>query len=109
MHALLPIDTAARDFTPQPITDEEAAAMFRAAVNLFRLWRLTDEEAAVLLDLPVRTYRRWKADGAGRIDRERAVCPQGVPGSLVGGRADTTAGASWPHRPPPSVTVCPAT
>ncbi|HWK64026.1 MAG TPA: MbcA/ParS/Xre antitoxin family protein [Rhizobiaceae bacterium] len=70
MSALLPLDTAARDFTPQPITDEEAAAMFRAAVNLFRLWDLTDEEAATLLDLPLRTYRRWKAGEIGRIDRD---------------------------------------
>lgn len=70
MSALLPLDTAARDFTPQPITDGEAAAMFRAAVNLFRLWSLTDEEAATLLDLPVRTYRRWKAGEIGRIDRD---------------------------------------
>lgn len=70
MSALLPLDTAMRDFAPQPITDGEAAAMFRAAVNLFRLWSLTDEEAATLLDLPVRTYRRWKAGEIGRIDRD---------------------------------------
>ena len=58
MAALLPVDTAPRDFQPSPITDDEAAAMFRAALNLFRLWGITDEEAATLLDLPVRTYRR---------------------------------------------------
>lgn len=50
MLQLLPIDTAERDFHPSPITDEEGAAMFRAAVNLFRLWGITDEEAARLLD-----------------------------------------------------------
>jgi hypothetical protein len=71
MPALLPIDTAQRDFTPAPITDEEAAAMFRAAANLFRLWSVNDEQAAVLLDLPVRSYRRWKAGEIGRIDRDR--------------------------------------
>ena len=70
MPSLLPVDTTPPEFTPSPITDEEAAAMFRAAVNLFRLWRITDEEAATLLDLPVRTYRRWKVDGSGRIDRD---------------------------------------
>lgn len=70
MTDLLHVDTAPRDFTPSPVTDEEAAAMFRAAVNMFRLWGLTDEEAATLLDLPVRTYRRWKADRIGRIDRD---------------------------------------
>lgn len=44
--------------------------MFRAALNLFRLWNVTDEEAATLLDLPPRTYRRWKAGELGRIDRD---------------------------------------
>ena len=70
MTDLLPIETAPWEFTPKPITNDEAAAMFRAAVNLFRLWGLTDEEAAVLLDLPVRSYRRWKAGAIGRIDRD---------------------------------------
>jgi hypothetical protein len=70
MTALLPIDTAPRDFTPTPITDEEGAALFRAAINLFCLWSVTDEEAAILLDLPVRSYRRWKAGEIGRIDRD---------------------------------------
>jgi hypothetical protein len=68
--ALRPISTAASEFSPAPITDEEAAAMFRAALNLFRFWGITDEEAATLLDLPVRTYRRWKAGELGRIDRD---------------------------------------
>lgn len=70
MAAILPIDTAAHGFTPAPITDAEAAAMFRAAINLFRLWNLTDEQAATLLDLPLRSYRRWKAGELGRIDRD---------------------------------------
>lgn len=70
MPALLPIDTYAHAFSSAPITDDEAAAMFRATVNLFRLWGLTDEEAATLLDLPLRSYRRWKAGEIGRIDRD---------------------------------------
>jgi hypothetical protein len=44
--------------------------MFRAALNLFRLWSLTDDEAAILLDMPVRSFRRWKAGETGRIDRD---------------------------------------
>src|SRR5215470_8305012 len=71
MSALVRVDTAAREFAPTPVTDEEAAAMFRAAVNLFRLWSVTDEQAAVLLDAPVRSYRRWKAGELGRFDRDR--------------------------------------
>jgi hypothetical protein len=70
MSALVRVDTAVREFTPTPITDEEAAAMFRAAVNLFRLWSVTDEQAAVLLDLPVRSYRRWKTGELGRFNRD---------------------------------------
>jgi len=70
MTALLRIETAQPDFVPDPITDEEAAAMFRASLNLLRLWRVTDEQAATLLDLPLRSYRRWKAGEIGRISRD---------------------------------------
>jgi uncharacterized protein (DUF2384 family) len=52
------------------ITEEEAQAMFRAVLNLFRLWGVTDEQAGLLLDLPVRTFRRWKAGEIGRIGRD---------------------------------------
>ncbi|HMQ58305.1 MAG TPA: MbcA/ParS/Xre antitoxin family protein [Rhizobiaceae bacterium] len=64
------VSTLAAPFSPDPITDEEAAAMFRAALNLFRLWRLTDADAALLLDLPLRTFRRWKGGDCGRIGRD---------------------------------------
>lgn len=70
MSQLRLIKTSSPDFVPDPITDQEAAAMFRAAVNLMRLWGVTDSQAAVLLDLPVRTFARWKADGAGRMGRD---------------------------------------
>jgi uncharacterized protein (DUF2384 family) len=64
------VETAAPEFDPHPITGAEAAAMFRAALNLFRHWGLTDEQAAVLLDVPTRTYRRWKLEGVGRLGRD---------------------------------------
>lgn len=70
MNQLRLIKTSSPDFMPDPVTDQEAAAMFRAAVNLLRLWGVTDTQAAVLLDLPARTYARWKADGAGRMGRD---------------------------------------
>jgi hypothetical protein len=70
MTLLTRIDTEARPFTPEPITDEEAAAMFRAALNLFRLWGVTDDQAAVILDVPRRTFARWKAREVGRIGRD---------------------------------------
>lgn len=64
------VDTQVRPFAPEPITDEEAGAMFRAVVNLFGRWGVNDEQASILLDLPIRTYRRWKAGDRGRIDRD---------------------------------------
>lgn len=70
MLGLQPVDTAALAFRPEPITQDEGAAMFRAVLNLFAKWELTDEQAATLIDMPVRTYRRWKAEGPGRLSRD---------------------------------------
>jgi hypothetical protein len=67
---LQPINTAAIEFHPEPITDAEAGAMFRAVLNLFRRWEVTDAEAAVLLDLPLRTFARWKTGEIGRLGRD---------------------------------------
>lgn len=64
------IDTRTPEFSPAPITDDEAGAMFRASLNLFRLWQVSDEQGATLLDMPVRTYRRWKAGETGRMSRD---------------------------------------
>lgn len=47
MTTLLPIPTTPSEFTPAPITDQEAAAMFRAVLNLFRLWGLSDDQASI--------------------------------------------------------------
>ncbi len=53
------------------ITDEEAAALARTTVNLFRAWQLSDIEARILLgDMAQRTWARWKEGGIGRIDRD---------------------------------------
>jgi hypothetical protein len=73
VRALQPIDTAPAAFRAEPVTQAEAAAMFRAALNLFGRWEITDEQASTLLDMPVRTYRRWKAEGPGRISRDGAA------------------------------------
>jgi Protein of unknown function (DUF2384) len=67
------VDTAPREFIPDPITQEEAAAMFRAVLKLFALWGVTDEQAGTLLDMPLRTFRRWKAGEFGRIGRDGAA------------------------------------
>ena len=70
MTTLTRIDSDAKPFSPQSVTDEEAAAMFRAVLNLFRLWDVSDEQAAIILDLNRRTYARWKAGDLGRIGRD---------------------------------------
>jgi Protein of unknown function (DUF2384) len=70
MTALQQVDTSPHEFQPTPITDAEAAAMFRAVVAMFAKWDITDDQAATLLDVPVRSYRRWKASEQGRIDRD---------------------------------------
>jgi hypothetical protein len=58
------------EFVPTPISDEEAAAMFRAVLNLFQRWGLSDVQAAVLLNLQDRTFARWKTGALGRLDRD---------------------------------------
>ena len=59
------------------ITDDEAGALARTTVNLFKAWNLTDLEACILLGgMSARTWARWKIGarskegGVGRIDRD---------------------------------------
>ena len=70
MATLTRVASEPRPFTPEPITDEEAAAMFRAGLNLFRLWGVNDDQAATILDVPRRTFARWKAGDVGRLGRD---------------------------------------
>lgn len=70
MAMLQPVETVPVRFQPGPITQEEGAALFRAALNLFAKWGVTDEQAALLTDMPVRSFRRWKAEGPSRISRD---------------------------------------
>ena len=70
MATLTRVASEPRPFTPEPITDEEAAAMFRAALNLFRLWGVNDDQAAIILDVPRRIFARWKAGDVGRLGRD---------------------------------------
>lgn len=70
MAQLIKVATEPRPFLPEPIADDEGAAMFRAVLNLFRNWGVTDEQAAVILDLPGRTFARWKAGALGRLGRD---------------------------------------
>jgi hypothetical protein len=70
MSTLTRIDHEARPFSPDPLSAEDAAALFRAAMRLFSLWGVSDEQGSILLDLSRRTYGRWKAGEVGRIGRD---------------------------------------
>jgi hypothetical protein len=64
-------DAPSEEIGSSLITEEEARAAARAALNLFARWNLNDAEARVLLgDLSPRTYARWKAGETGRIGRD---------------------------------------
>ncbi|WP_349368532.1 MbcA/ParS/Xre antitoxin family protein [Salinarimonas sp.] len=53
------------------VTQEEAAAMLRAAFNLFGLWGLSDAQARVLLGQPSpSTFYRWKRGEIGTIPHD---------------------------------------
>lgn len=53
------------------VTQAEAAAMLRAAFNLFERWQLSDAEARRLLGAPSSsTFYRWKRGSIGIIPRD---------------------------------------
>lgn len=85
------------------ITDDEAAALARATVNLFRHWQLSDPEARTLLgDMAPRTWARWKAGEIGRIDRDlraRMAILMGVHKALRIIFSDPARGYDWIRKP----------
>lgn len=85
------------------ITEDEAAALARATVNLFELWNLSDQEARVLLgDMPARTWARWKKKDIGRIDRDlrtRMAMLIGIHKGLRYLFRDPTRGYAWVRKP----------
>ena len=89
-------------FSADPISDAEAAAMFRASLNLFRLWGLNDDQAATMLDLPRRTFARWKAGELGRIGRDgraRLSNLMGIHKALTIVFSDASRGYGWIKAP----------
>ena len=76
--------------------------MFRAALNLFRLWRVSDDQAAIVLDLNRRTYARWKAGFLGRIGRDgkaRLSNLMGIHKALRSIFQDPARGYAWVQAP----------
>lgn len=94
--------TASRPDLPV-ITDEEASALARATVNLFRAWQLTDIEARTLLgDMAQRTWARWKENNIGRIDRDlraRMAILMGIHKGLRHLFSDPARGYAWVRKP----------
>jgi len=94
--------TASRPDLPA-ITDEEAAALARTTVNLFRAWQLSDIEARTLLgDMAQRTWARWKEGGIGRIDRDlraRMAILMGIHKGLRYLFSDAARGYAWIRKP----------
>lgn len=102
MSMLMKVESDARPFSPERLTDEEAAAMFRASLNLFRLWGVTDDQATKILDLPQRTLARWKAGQIGRIGRDgkaRLSNLMGIHKALKIIFKDATRGYAWIKAP----------
>ena len=85
------------------ITQDEAEATARAAINLFSKWQISDAEARKILgDLPQRTFARWKAGQIGRIDRDLATRLSLLMGIHKGLRhlfSDHQRGYAWVKRP----------
>ena len=85
------------------ITDEEATALARTTVNLFRAWQLSDIEARILLgDMAQRTWARWKEGGIGRIDRDlraRMAILMGIHKGLRYLFTEPARGYAWIRKP----------
>ena len=85
------------------ITDQEAAALARTTVSLFRAWQLSDIEARTLLgDMAQRTWARWKEGGIGRIDRDlraRMAILMGIHKGLRYLFSDPARGYVWIRKP----------
>lgn len=85
------------------ISDDEAGALSRATVNLFRAWGLTDVEACTLLGgMSARTWARWKDGAHGRIDRDLRTRMAHLMGIHKGLRylfKDPARGYAWLRKP----------
>lgn len=85
------------------VTDDEAAALSRATVNLFGSWGLGDVEARTLLgNLPQRTWARWKVGDIDQVDRDqrdRMAILIGIHKALRQLFTDPSRGYAWIRKP----------
>tara|TARA_R110002020_G_scaffold32962_7_gene100868 strand:- start:1138 stop:1551 length:414 start_codon:yes stop_codon:yes gene_type:complete len=102
MH-LNPIVSTPANADASGITDEEAGALARTTVNLFKAWNLADAEACTLLGgMAPRTWARWKDGAIGRIDRDLRMRMAHLMGIHKGLRylfKDPARGYGWLRRP----------
>jgi len=100
---LQPISITPAGNLSKVITDEEAGALARTTVNLFKAWKLSDTEASTLLgDMSPRTWARWKEGSIGRIDRDLRMRMAHLMGIHKGLRymfRDATRGYTWIRKP----------
>ena len=105
-HALAEIRASARKDGACPsdrVTGEEAAAMLRAAFNLFDRWKLDGNEARHLLGQPsLRTYHRWKSGQIADLPHD-TVCRlgdlMGIHKALRYMFTDAERGYTWIRKP----------
>ena len=65
------LQTAISEPSTGRITEAEAAAMLRAAFNLFKRWGVSDAQAKCLLGEPSQsTFYRWKRGEIGTVPRD---------------------------------------
>src|SRR5690606_3215147 len=85
------------------VTDQEAGALARTTVGLFRAWGLTDAEARTLLGgMAARTWARWKDGEIGRTDRDLRMRMAHLMGIHKGLRylfKDPARGYAWVRKP----------
>ena len=85
------------------ITRQEAAAMLRAAFNLFTRWQLDQSQARRLLGSPSeRTFQRWKAGEVAAVPHD-TVCRladlMGIHKALRYMFAEPQRGYDWVRKP----------
>jgi hypothetical protein len=111
MPTLTQIDRRELPVSSEPFAEKDAAALFRAAVNLFRLWGVNDDQGSIILDLPRRTYARWKSGDVGRISRDgqaRLSNLMGIHKALRTIFRDSARGYAWIKAPNESFDGCSA-
>ncbi|PDQ18496.1 hypothetical protein CN311_24460 [Mesorhizobium sanjuanii] len=100
---LQPIVTTPAAAGTAAITEEEAGALARTTVNLFKAWSLTDGEACILLGgMSPRTWARWKEGLIGRIDRDLRMRMAHLMGIHKGLRylfSEPSRGYAWIRKP----------